>query len=376
MKKLQSLYFLWIVSMTLGVAGCKETAVKEDPQAPLQTQEPVAGSIDEVSSPNPAVPRIETAPEKEAPKSVPNVKGPKILVTKEYHDFGSIGPATYHNCDFTFKNVGSETLKIEKVQSTCGCSVPQLKKMEYAPGEQGTVEVRFHAPSSKGETRKQLYIISNDPQIPRAQLELRAVVLIKVEVDPEEMSLMLNKPNAGVGAIRVKGTDDRPFSITKFSSTNNAITCDYNPTQKAVEFVLHPVADSDQLSKFPNGVIQVDVDHPQGGTLLVRYSTLPLYDVNRPRIIIQNVQPGQKEQKEVIIKSNYGETLEIAAVSSRLGYMEIIDREVEENALKLTIEISMPEKDSATRRYFSDELTITFENEQEVEVRISGWFQN
>lgn len=374
MKNVKNLCYWTVFLGTVLLSGCQEgaaqnTAGPAGQAAQVQEQAP---SI-QVAEPSSA------AASQDSPKPQPTqpaVKGPKIRVTKDTHDFGEIGPGSSHVCEYTFQNVGTETLVIERIQSTCGCSVPRLDKKEYAPGEKGTIEVRFHAPTSKGTTTKHLYILSNDPETPRAQLELRATVSVKVTIEPEEMSLMLNQPNAGLSPITIKSTDGKKFAITKFTSTNNAISCEFDPTQKATEFTLKPVADPNRLAQFPNGVMQIEVDHPQGGTLLVRYAALPRYEVNRPRIILQNARPGQTEQKEVIIKSNYGDTLEIAEVSSRLGYMKIVDQKAVENALKLTIEITMPQKDSVVRRYFSDELKITFENGQDVAIRVSGWFRN
>jgi hypothetical protein len=355
------------------ILGCNESSAGQSVSAQPSASESVLASQPS-PGPEPAG-SAKPAEIKKEDKAEPT-DGPKILVTNAYHDFGNVGPGTYHTCEFTFRNVGTKTLKIENVQSTCGCSVPKLEKNDYEPGESGKVEVRFHAPTVKGETKKQLYIISNDVSNPRAQLELRAFVDVKVEVEPEEFSLFLNKPNAGLGPITIKCTDNRPFAITKVSSPQEAITCEFDPKKKATEFTLTPKANLELLSKAPTGVLTIDVDHPLGGTLMVRYNTLPRYEINRPRIILQNIKPGYKEQKEVVITSHYGDSLKIAKSSSRTGLMKIVKQEIIDNALHLTIEISVPEQEAANRRYFSDELTIQFDNSEEAVIRASGWFKN
>ncbi|MEJ5259193.1 MAG: DUF1573 domain-containing protein [Anaerohalosphaeraceae bacterium] len=367
-------FFILIPGIAL-IFGCNESMAGQADvgKTSLKQETPAAAPSPGPAPAGPAKPAETKEPKKEDKKSI---DGPKILVTKEFHDFGDIGPGTYHSCTFTFKNIGNKTLKIDHVQSTCGCSVPQLEKKDYEPGESGTIEVRFHAPTTSGETKKQMYIVSNDPSNPRAQLEVRAVVDVKVQTEPTEVSLVLNKPNAGLGPIQIKSTDGKPFRITKFSSMADAITCVFDPNAAATEFTLTPQVDMDLLSKNPTGVMTIEVDHPQGGIQMVRYNALPRYEINRPRIILQNVKPGQKEQKEVVITSHYGESLKIASSSSRAGLMKIVKQEVKDNALTLTIEITAPEKEAANRRYFSDELMIRFDNSAEVEVRISGWFAN
>jgi hypothetical protein len=41
-------------------------------------------------------------------------------------------------------------LKITDVKATCGCTVVQLEKREYAPGESGVIKVTYTAGSTPG----------------------------------------------------------------------------------------------------------------------------------------------------------------------------------------------------------------------------------
>lgn len=302
--------------------------------------------------------------------------GAAIEVTKEAHDFGDLAPDSMNSCKFTFKNAGTEVLKIEQVQSTCGCSVPTLKKTEFQPGEEGEVEVRFHAPNYKGTTTKHLYIVSNDTKNPRAQLEIKANVVVMVEVSPEQVDLVYNKENAGIVPLTLKSLDGQPFAVTGVTTTNNAIQIDFDPEKKATEFVLHPTVDTELLSKFPVGTIQIKVDHPKTKQVIAQYRMQPRFVVSRPRIIMQNAQPGSTDVKDVLIRSNYGEKVEIESASSRGGTMEIVEtQEVEGDALKVMVKITVPPQDDSNRRYFSDELDIKLTNGFETQIRCSGWYK-
>jgi len=77
-------------------------------------------------------------------KADPNIIGPRIEFESIAHDFGDITPGTENICKFKFKNIGSELLKIEKVTKSCGCTPFELKKTEYAPGEQGELKVKYN----------------------------------------------------------------------------------------------------------------------------------------------------------------------------------------------------------------------------------------
>ncbi len=44
---------------------------------------------------------------------------------------------------YRFTNVGSSTISIKDVRTSCGCTTAALEKWEYAPGESGEIEANF-----------------------------------------------------------------------------------------------------------------------------------------------------------------------------------------------------------------------------------------
>ncbi len=316
-------------------------------------------------------------PRKPSPKPKPSQAGvPAIVVENPVHDFGDMGPGGRDNCEFRFKNTGTGELVIDRIQSTCGCTVPELKKKEYAPGEEGVVKVAFHASSVKTRDVKHLYIISNDPENPRTEITITAEVVVKVEIAPQNAELRLDRDNAGMPDLTVKGLDDRAFSIRQvIVSPEGAITVPFDSGKKATEFTLHPVVDKVKLNDNPNGTIQVMTDHPQSGTLVVRYQATPEYEVSRPRIILQNVVPGISVVKDVLIRSNYDKDVELESATSRNGYMEIESQEKDGRHLQLQVKITPPEQDSSSRRYITDELDVILKDGTKLTIRCSGWFK-
>jgi hypothetical protein len=59
----------------------------------------------------------------------------RISFEKTVCDLGDVGPGTKNECEFRFTNTGRGLLKIGKISRTCGCTVFQLDKKEYAPYE-------------------------------------------------------------------------------------------------------------------------------------------------------------------------------------------------------------------------------------------------
>ncbi|MHC5119752.1 MAG: DUF1573 domain-containing protein [Planctomycetota bacterium] len=381
MKMLKALSVVCVtVSAILMMAGCQSSKSEISKQAVEPSTELEKGAVDTST-----VKGQEPAGAKEVVAEAE--KTPKIVLTKETNDFGEVGPKSKHVADYEFVNKGNAALLVNNVQSTCGCSKPVLMKdgirhsvplkepVPFEPGQSGRVEVTFTAGSTKGAVKKHLYILTNDPVTPRAQLEVKANVVTKVSVAPESVDLLLDQDNAGMPELVVQSEDGKEFSIRSITVANKTIDVPFDATEKATKFVLHPKVDIQKLEQFSTGVVQISTDHPQGGTLMVRYNAKPIYEVSNPRYILQNIVPGESVLRENLIRSNYGKVAEIDSVTSRNGYMEIESQEQEGNHIKLMIKITPPAQGATQRRYISDELTITLKGGHKLKIRCSGWFR-
>jgi len=309
-------------------------------------------------------------------------KTPKVQLEKTIHDFGKMGPGKSRTCNFVFKNVGEGELIIKKIQSTCGCTVPQLKKKKYAPGESGTIKVTFRAPTHEGPTTKHLYILSNDPKKPKYQFSVKAVVEVKVSFSPKRISLDLREENAAAPKIILKSKDDQPFSIKSITSSQSVVTVEFDPTVKATEFILEPKIDKEKIQKYNNGNIRIMVTHPGAGVINIAYNAKAPFTLSRQRILIRNAEPQKTVTKDTWIISNYDMPIEIEAISSKNNYMKVVSRKKQDDKrIKLTIEVTPPDKPSRKdkakkpKRYFTDNLTIKIKGGYTVVVNCNGWYK-
>jgi hypothetical protein len=308
-------------------------------------------------------------PEKIVPKTTPIIQ-----VVNSVHDFGNIGPSTKNTGEFEFKNIGDGTLVIKKVHSTCSCSVGKLEKNEYLPGESGTITASYRASSVEGAVKKHLFIESNDPKNPRSELTLKANIELKVAATPKNLNLLLNEENAGVKPITLKSKDGKEFSIKNFSASNKALTAEFDPTVKATEFTLTPQANIEKLQKTANGSVRISLDHPECKSLSIRFTAKPLFEVSKPRIIIQNAEPGKPVVKDVWVKSNYGQSFEIESITSEKNYMTVLNRQKQANNIKLQIQVIPPPRTSQSKRYITDKLNIKIKDADTLTISCSGWY--
>ena len=76
------------------------------------------------------------------------------------HNFGQVIFGQPAQFDFEFKNTGSDTLTINEVQSTCGCTIPRWSQDPVAPGEKGVISVSYDSQRS-GDFEKGITVFSN-----------------------------------------------------------------------------------------------------------------------------------------------------------------------------------------------------------------------
>ena len=67
-----------------------------------------------------------------------------------------------YKAGYSFTNESDQVVTIESVRSSCGCTVPELKKRDYAPGESGTIEAVFSFGTRTGLQRKTISVVTDE----------------------------------------------------------------------------------------------------------------------------------------------------------------------------------------------------------------------
>lgn len=309
-------------------------------------------------SPEPVVPasRMETA----APEG-----GPIIAFAESIHDFGEISPSSKRICEFRFKNAGTGLLKVrDKIESTCGCAVPVLSKTEYAPGEEGVIQVTYLAGAVIGSTIKHIMVYSNDKSNGgKVTLTIKATVVERLAYAPKRLDLRLKGPNAGCPPITLRSLDSRSFSITRIVSSGGGITADFDPSIQATEFTLRPVLNAQKLQTYPTGDLVVALTHPEYTEVRIPYQTLPELQFTPPSLVLFNAEPDHAIQRNVWLSSNYGEKFEIASCASRAKMVTVTEQKKvvseDRNSVRYRLQLSIiPPAASGTQGPVEDILAV------------------
>ena len=101
--------------------------------------------------------------------------GAKIEFTKDTHDYGNVKYGGNGVCTFTFKNTGTEPLIISQAKGSCGCTVPEWTTDPIAPGETGTITVKYNT-EKVGPINKSVTVMSNAVNEPTKTLRIKGNV--------------------------------------------------------------------------------------------------------------------------------------------------------------------------------------------------------
>lgn len=130
-------------------------------------------------------------------------------------NFGEVDSGAEVNVNFEFENAGDSVLIIKNVSTSCGCTTTQLEKLEFQPGEKGTIPVKFNSKGFSGKITKTVTVSSNSEENLYARLEITGNVNLKdfaeLEMTPDTLDfgkVTLGKTYSKKVTIKNPGTLD------------------------------------------------------------------------------------------------------------------------------------------------------------------------
>jgi len=149
---------------------------------------------------------------------------PRIHFLQDTFDFGTMYQEEEVCFSFAFRNAGQGTLKVEKVNSSCGCTAALPDKRELAPGEQGEIKITFRSGSMQGRVTKHVYVESNDPLRPRVTLTITGEIRREVEITPRGVFVGSIQPGETIErSVEIRPVAVKEFKILQVSTNHPAL---------------------------------------------------------------------------------------------------------------------------------------------------------
>lgn len=126
----------------------------------------------------------------EARKQRDLAQAPKLsFIDGTERQLGSIFDHEMQRLEYAFRNEGGSNLVIRGMKASCGCTVAELDKEVYEPGEEGVITVEFDPLNRLGSQYKYVEIFTNDPNTPAARIRFEADVTQLITISPPFLTM-------------------------------------------------------------------------------------------------------------------------------------------------------------------------------------------
>lgn len=148
------------------------------------------------------------------------VAAPAIDFAMTTFDFGEVYQGESVRHVFRFKNSGDETLEIDKVRSSCGCTAVLVSEKSISADGQGEIQANFDSTRFRGAISKTIYVYSNDPAKPIVNLYIKGKVLEVVAVEPSQVNFGRVDADQSLAAkVTLRNQAEEPMSFGKPTTT-------------------------------------------------------------------------------------------------------------------------------------------------------------
>lgn len=120
------------------------------------------------------------------PQDQADVDGPRLSLSKDVVDFGEIAPLEEASATVQIGNEGNKLLVIESFKASCTCVEVNIEDQTLLPGESTELAIDLfidNYPSNVVDGR--VFIKSNDPATPHAEVRVHAQIQPEYTVEPQ-----------------------------------------------------------------------------------------------------------------------------------------------------------------------------------------------
>jgi len=112
---------------------------------------------------------------KNSPEEKAKDHGQEIWFEELMHDYGEMEKDSDGTWSFAFKNIGEKAFVINRVRSTCGCTIPDWSGEPIEPGASGKITVKYNTEKT-GTFLKSVIVYSTAANSP-VKLQIKGKVV-------------------------------------------------------------------------------------------------------------------------------------------------------------------------------------------------------
>jgi len=159
------------------------------------------------------------------------IQCPYILVSQSLEwqtphriDWGQVNEGDQLSGQIKFKNNSKSAIQIVNVRTHCGCTVADIDKTEYGPGEKGEIAYTLRTRNYHGLVRKSISITWNDGSEHQERFVLEADIKREFDISPNYFSFYNTpwKPDTVItGVFVLTNHSSKPIQVNNIYSKND-----------------------------------------------------------------------------------------------------------------------------------------------------------
>ena len=135
----------------------------------------------------------------------------------ETFDLGKIYRGTNVDHQLTIRNTGSDTLRLGRVDVSCGCTGTVVSSDRIPPGGSGTLQITFHSQNFSGPVHKSVTVHSNADGAPETVIQFTAQVIDEIGLNPQTLLFRnADVKRLNVVTLSVSNNGAAPVSLTGY----------------------------------------------------------------------------------------------------------------------------------------------------------------
>ena len=139
------------------------------------------------------------------------------LLTPPVMNLGTIPSDTVISTVIRFTNDGDVPLKIQKVETSCGCTIAKPEKLVIQPGEESQVHVTFNSKGYRGLVHKYVTFQTENGEPRSVRVTLNMHVRERIEIEPRFLDFrqLIKGGGSTTLAFFVKNHSDGKLKVKK-----------------------------------------------------------------------------------------------------------------------------------------------------------------
>jgi hypothetical protein len=206
---------------------------------------------------------------------------PKIEISPETRDAGTVAKGQVVQAVFVVKNTGGADLVISDARPSCGCTVASFDKV-IKPGAEGKIQSSVDTKSFSGPISKSVLVVSNDPERPQMNLFIKALVKPFVDVLPQAFVRfsVIKGDNAGQDVILI--SEEKGFRPTVAETSQPYVKAEILPAGDKYKVHINVLPDA------PEGLLNAPIRVATGVSQQPTVE-IPVSGIVRPRVSVTPV---------------------------------------------------------------------------------------